>query len=137
MSPPFKMLGLDHVVLRVADIEKSMAFYRDILGCTVDRIEDEIGLYQLRAGRCLIDLVPVDSILGRMGGAGPGRDKHNMDHFAIRIEPYGPELRPYLEASGVKIREEANRYGAEGDGPALYIEDPEGNMVELKGPSIV
>lgn len=135
MSPPFRMLGLDHVVLRVADIDRSMAFYRDILGCPVDKIQGDIGLYQLRAGRCLIDLVPLDGKLGRMGGAGPGLKGHNMDHFAIRIEPYSPDMRPYLESKGVKIREEATRYGAEGDGPSLYIEDPDGNMVELKGPA--
>lgn len=135
MTPPFKMLGLDHVVLRVADIDRSMVFYRDILGCPVDKIQAEIGLYQLRAGRALIDLVPLDGVLGRMGGAGPGREGHNMDHFALRIEPYSPEMRPYLEQKGVKIREEATRYGAEGDGPSLYIEDPDGNVVELKGPS--
>lgn len=135
MTPPFKMLGLDHVVLRVADIDRSMAFYRDILGCPVDKIQAEIGLYQLRAGRALIDLVPVDGVIGRMGGAGPGHEGHNMDHFALRIEPYSPEMRPYLEKKGVKIREEATRYGAEGDGLSLYIEDPDGNVVELKGPS--
>jgi glyoxylase I family protein len=135
MNPPFKLLGLDHVVLRVKDLERSMAFYCEILGCVIDEIEVDIGLYQLRAGRCLIDLVPVDGELGRKGGPAPTAEGHNMDHFALRIEPYPHWIGEYLEKNGVKVIEEATRHGAEGDGPAIYIEDPDGNVVELKGPS--
>ncbi len=131
----FQVLGLDHVVFRVSDIERSLAFYRDVLGCALERSLPDFGLYQLRAGRSLIDLVPVESELGRMGGAPPGEDARNVDHVALRIEPFDPEaLRAHLAGHGIEMGEVARRYGAEGQGPSIYIEDPDGNTVELKGP---
>ena len=131
----FQVLGLDHVVLRVRDIERALAFYRDVLGCALERSLEELGLYQLRAGSSLIDLVPVEGELGRMGGAPPGPDGRNVDHIALRIEPFDPEaLRTHLQAHGITMGEVARRYGAEGQGPSIYIEDPDGNTVELKGP---
>lgn len=131
----FQVLGLDHVVLRVRDIDRALAFYRDVLGCALERSIEDFGLYQLRAGRSLIDLVPVESELGRMGGAPPGSEGRNVDHFALAIVPFDPEaLRTHLEAHGIAMGEVARRYGAEGQGPSIYIEDPDGNTVELKGP---
>lgn len=131
----FQVLGLDHVVLRVRDIDRALAFYRDVLGCTLERSLEEMGLYQLRAGRSLIDLVPVESELGRMGGAPPASDGRNVDHIALRIDPFDAEaLRTHLQAHGITRGEVARRYGAEGQGPSIYIEDPDGNTIELKGP---
>ncbi len=131
----FQVLGLDHVVLRVRDIEPALGFYHDVLGCTLERSLEEMGLYQLRAGRSLIDLVPVESELGRMGGAPPGSEGRNVDHIALRIDPFDAEaLRTHLETHGIAMGEVARRYGAEGQGPSIYIEDPDGNTVELKGP---
>lgn len=126
---------IDHVVLRVADLARMEDFYCSVLGCTVERRQDAIGLVQLRAGRSLVDLVPVDGELGRKGGAAPGREGRNLDHLCFRVEPFDLEtVRAYLAARGVTIGEAGTRYGAEGRGPSLYIEDPEGNTVELKGP---
>ena len=126
---------IDHLVLRVSDGETMLAFYRDALGCTLERRQDEIGLIQLRAGRSLIDLVPVDGPLGRSGGAAPGKEGRNLDHFCLRVEPFDEaEIRRQLAAHGVIAGPVALRYGAEGEGPSLYFDDPEGNIVELKGP---
>jgi catechol 2,3-dioxygenase-like lactoylglutathione lyase family enzyme len=101
----------------------------------VERRVDELGLVQLRAGASLIDLVTVDGALGRQGGAAPGREGRNLDHFCLRIEPFDETaLRAHLQAAAVDVGELASRYGAEGQGPSLYIRDPEGNTVELKGP---
>ncbi|MEE8273892.1 MAG: VOC family protein [Alphaproteobacteria bacterium] len=131
-----KVLGIDHVVLRVADVERALAFYCDVLGCREERRVADIGLIQLRAGAALIDLVGVDSELGRAGGAAPGAEGRNVDHVALRIEVFDEAaLRTHLEAHGVAAGEVKRRYGAEGDGPSLYIEDPDGNTVELKGPA--
>ena len=106
-----------------------------MLGCTVERRLEAIGLIQLRAGRSLIDLVPVDGELGRAGGAPPGSEGRNLDHFCLRVEPFDePAIRRHLEAHDVEAGPLATRYGAEGEGPSLYITDPEGNVVELKGP---
>src|SRR5262247_1431953 len=117
---PIVIQGLDHVVLRVRDVARMQAFYCDVLGCTVEKIQAEIGLTQLRAGRSLIDLVDVAGKLGRMGGAAPGKEGRNMDHVCLRVERLdGPAIRAYLESKGVKGGDVVSRYGAEGDGPSM------------------
>lgn len=132
---PFTLKQIDHVVLRIRDLEKSLAFYRDVLGCPVDKVQDKIGLWQVRAGSSLIDLIPLDGALGKMGGAGPAKEGRNVDHFAIQITPFDePAIRAHLAAHNVTITDAGQRYGAEGDGPSIYILDPDGNSVELKGP---
>ena len=129
---------IDHLVLRVVNVEAMIAFYRDVLGCSVDRRRDGIGLVQLRAGRSMLDLVPVDGELGRAGGAPPGREGRNLDHFCFRLESFDETaIREELARAGVPTGPVATRYGAEGDGPSLYVTDPDGNVVELKGPPIV
>lgn len=136
MDPvPFQLQQLDHVVLRVRDLARAQTFYCDVLGCTVEKDEGHIGLLQLRAGQSLIDLVDVAGKLGRMGGAAPGDEGHNMDHLCLRVEPFDREaIVAHLQAHGVRIGEFGSRYGAEGEGPSQYLYDPEGNLVELKGP---
>ncbi|HEY1708902.1 MAG TPA: VOC family protein [Rhizomicrobium sp.] len=134
-AAPFRIRKIDHVVLRIADLEKSLAFYRDCLGCPVDKVQDRIGLYQVRAGDSLIDLIPLNEPLGSLGGAGPANEGRNLDHFAIQVTPFDEAaIRAHLAAHGVEITDSGQRYGAEGDGPSIYIRDPDGNIVELKGP---
>lgn len=136
MNPaPFEIKGLDHIVLRVRDLDRMVWFYCDVLGCKMEREQAEIGLTQVRAGRSLIDLVPVDGKLGQMGGAAPGKEGRNLDHFCITIDGYDEaKIRAYLTARGVATGEAGSRYGAEGEGPSLYVNDPEDNVIELKGP---
>lgn len=129
--------GIDHIVLRVTAIEAMIRFYCDVLGCTVERRRDDIGLIQLRAGSCLIDLVPVDGSLGKAGGAAPGWEGRNLDHFCLRVEAFDEAaIRHHLQAMQVNAGPTELRYGAQGSGPSIYIEDPEGNTVELKGPPL-
>ena len=133
--PPFALRQIDHVVLRVRDEAAMVAFYCDVLGCTVERRQDLIGLVQLRAGSSLIDLVPVDGKLGAMGGAAPGAEGRNMDHLCLRVDPFDRDaIAAHLRAHGVRLGDFGSRYGAEGEGPSQYLLDPEGNVVELKGP---
>lgn len=133
--PPFQLLQLDHVVLRVRDMAAMEDFYCRVLGCALERRQEAIGLVQLRAGDSLIDLVGVDGPLGRAGGAAPGPDGHNMDHLCLRAEPFDREaIVAHLQAHGVRIGEFGWRFGAQGEGPSQYLLDPEGNRVELKGP---
>ena len=129
-----RIRDIDHLVLRVKDLDKMLEFYCSALGCRVERRQDEIGLVQLRAGRSMLDLVPVDGKLGRAGGAAPGSEGRNMDHFCFRVEPFDEAaIRAHLEAHGVSAGAVQLRYGAEGQGPSMYLTDPEGNVVELKG----
>ena len=130
-----RVLGLDHVVLRVRDLDAALRFYQGALGCPVERRIDALGLVQLRAGRSLIDLVPVDSPLGKAGGGAPLPDGKNVDHFCLRIETFdAAALGAHLRSHGIEPGDVATRYGAEGNGPSLYLRDPDGNVVELKGP---
>ena len=127
--------GLDHVVLRVRNLERALHFYREVLGCRPERRVAELGLTQLRAGNALIDLVEVDSPLGRARGSAPKPGAPNMDHFALSLRHFDEEaIRAHLEARGVAAGRSELRYGAKGTGPSLYVEDPDGNVVELKGP---
>lgn len=136
MAPlPFTIVHLDHIVLRVRDLQAMLRFYTDALGCPVEKVQEDLGLWQLRAGTSLIDLVPVDSKLGRAGGAPAGSEGRNLDHLCLRVEPFDlAALRTHFHALGVAPGEAGLRYGAEGEGPSLYLTDPEGNVVELKGP---
>src|SRR4051812_19515381 len=132
---PLDVAGLDHVVLRVQDLEASLEFYRDTLGLRIERQLD-IGLVQLRAGASLIDLVPVSSPLGRMGGPAAGANAFNMDHFALELRTLDAQaIFAHLDAHGVEHGSVDQRYGAKGTGPSIYIKDPDGNTVELKGPA--
>ena len=131
----FRITHLDHLVLRVTDLQAMLRFYTEVLGCPVEKVQEGIGLWQLRAGGALIDLVPVDGELGRKGGAAAGKEARNLDHFCLRVDPFDAEaIIAHLKRHGVETGPVSSRYGAEGQGPSIYAEDPEGNVVELKGP---
>lgn len=136
MNNPIRIDGFDHIVLRVRDKAAMLAFYGGVLGLAVDRDRPELGLTHIRAGRQMIDLVTLDGPLGKAGGAGPGAAGRNLDHFALQVRPFDKDaIRAHLAQQGVAVVEEGPRYGADGDGFSLYVRDPEGNTVELKGPS--
>jgi glyoxylase I family protein len=127
---------IDHVVLRVSDIDAMRRFYCDVLGATHVAYRPEFGMSHLRAGASMIDLVAVDGTLGKAGGAPPGREGRNMDHLCLRVEPFDQDaIVAHLKRHGVAVGEIRRRYGAQGNGISIYVSDPEGNTVELKGPS--
>ena len=132
MSIPFAILGIDHVVLRAADPAGLERFYVEVLGCTLEKRQGMLA--QLRAGSALIDIVPADEPgpaggTSRSGGA-------NLDHRCLRVDPFdAAAIARHLAAQGAACGAQASRYGAEGQGPSVYLTDPEGNGVELKGPA--
>ena len=129
-----RIRDIDHVVFRIVDLEKVAAFWRDVLGARFEKHQEEIGLYQLRVGTSLVDLVPVDGKLGRTGGAAPGAEGRNVDHVCFRVEPWD-ETAILVHLAGHRIEAKVTqRYGADGEGPSIYLHDPEGNLLELKGP---
>jgi catechol-2,3-dioxygenase len=132
MTTPFSILGIDHIVLRAADPVALEHFYLDVLGCKLELRQGK--LTQLRAGRALIDIVPADDA-GPAGGSS-ATGVANLDHLCLRIEPFdAAAITRHLAGHGVACGKEQSRYGAEGRGPSLYLADPEGNGVELKGPA--
>jgi catechol 2,3-dioxygenase-like lactoylglutathione lyase family enzyme len=129
-----RVVDIDHVVLRVTDLERMIGFYRDVLGCALEWRRNDLGLVHMRAGRAMIDLVPVDGKLGRQGGAAPGKEGRNMDHVCLRVAPFDQAaIVAHLAAHGVRVGEIRPRFGAEGEGISIYLWDPEDNLVELKG----
>ncbi|MBW8823749.1 MAG: VOC family protein [Xanthomonadales bacterium] len=134
---PFELQRIDHVVLRIGDPERSLAFYRDVLGCSIARRRDDLGLIHLRCGASMIDLVDVHGKLGQAGGPVAGEQARNVDHVCLRIEPFDEgALVAHLALHGLQpLGPAQTNFGAEGDGPSLYLRDPDGNVIELKGAS--
>ena len=122
----FTIRHIDHVVLYVADQERSVRFYEDVLGCRVVRRNPKANLVHLGAGASMIDLLPKPD----------GSSGRNVDHVALRIDPFDADaLIRHLAGFGITPGEVRDRFGAEGTGPSLYFDDPDGNTIELKGPS--
>lgn len=137
MTQPFSVQRIDHIVLRVRDLHRSVGFYREVLGCRVVRERADLGLIHLRAGASMIDLISVDGRLGSRGGAAPGIEARNVDHLCLRIDPFDEQaLVAHLARHGLAPAGPAEtNFGAEGEGLSLYFTDPDGNVIELKGPS--
>lgn len=134
---PFSIQRIDHVVFRVASLERSIAFYQAVLGCTLIKERSDLGLVHLCAGASMIDLISVDGKLGSLGGQGPGPEARNVDHLCLRVEPFDErEIVAHLVRHAVTPHGPTSlNFGAEGTGPSLYFSDPDGNAIELKGPA--
>ena len=132
---PFRVLGIDHLVLRCSNLPVMQDFYCRALGFEVAKRNEPLGLVHLRSRAAMIDLISLDGPLGLAGGAAPGEEGRNMDHLCLRVDPFEMEpLTRHFAAFGVAPSELRTRFGAEGDGPSFYVRDPEGNRVEIKGP---
>ena len=127
MESLLRIAEIDHVVFRCRDQAKMLDFYTKVMGLAEERRIAQIGLIQLRAGRSMIDLVPIGGDESRDGG-------RNVDHVCLGIETTDmPTLADHLKASGVEVMgDPATRYGAHGMGLSIYVRDPEGNILELK-----
>ena len=130
----FQIRDIDHIVLRVSDVERMIEFYCTVLGCSVQWRRPELGLVHLRAGSAMVDLVPVDGKLGKVGGAAPGKEGRNMDHVCLRVDPFDvDQIVAHLESYRARVGEIRPRFGAQGEGVSIYVYDPEDNLIELKG----
>ena len=119
-----KLRVIDHVVLRVRDIDVMRRFYCEVLGAEHVAYRPQYGMSHLRVGGAMIDLVK-----GERSGC-------NMDHLCLRVEPFDQAaIVAHLAKHNIQVGKIANRFGAEGNGVSIYLTDPEGNTVELKGPS--
>ena len=133
-APPFALEGLDHIVLPVDDLAAVRAFYRDVIGCTVEGGLPEFGMFELRAGAALIVLVDVAGEAGAWARP-PVAGGRNMDHLCIATGHWDERaMRAHLAAHDVAIEEEDIHGGARGESLSFYVRDPAGNLIELKGP---
>ena len=134
-TPPFRLRGLDHVVILVRDMERAKRFYCEVVGCQPDRDLPQYGMTQLRAGRSLIDLVDIGGDEGKWAMP-PVEGGRNMDHLCLAADDFDLDrLRRHLASHGIEIAEEGVRYGASGEGYSVYFRDPFGNQIELKDAS--
>ncbi len=118
--------GIDHVVVRVANLDRSIQFYCQVLGCKLEWRRDELALAHLRVGTAFVDLLG-----GQPLPTGPGR---NMDHLCLTVTDFDLEkMREHLLRHGVEVGTAGERFGASGWGQSLYITDPDGNGLELRG----
>lgn len=135
--PAFQIKHLDHVVLRVQDLARSVDFYTKVLGCSVKKKNDKLAMIHLSAGGSMIDLIDVQGPLGAAGGAAPEKERRNVDHFCLRVDPFDEAaIVQHLQAFGIAADKAVLRYGAEGKGLSIYCFDPDGNQIELKGPAV-
>ena len=136
MTNPIQIRKFDHVVFRVKNIARSMKFYEEVLGAHLDKADEALGLYHMKMGDVMIDLIPVDGKLGSaVGSKEINQLTRNVEHVCVRVIPFdGARILVHLDAHDVKydLPIEQN-YGNEGTGPSLYLEDPDGNVIELKG----
>ena len=129
----FQIRDIDHIVLRVSDLERMIDFYCNVIGCTLEWRRPDLGLVHLRAGSAMIDLVPVDGKLGLAGGAAPGKEGRNMDHVCLRVHPFdADDIVRHLQSHRARVGEIRPRFGAQGEGVSIYVYDPENNLIELK-----
>lgn len=134
-APPFTLAGLDHVVLLVDDMPRALAFYGGVLGCQPGYSYPALGMEQLWCGAALIVLWDITHP-GAAGAVPPAGGGRNVDHICIATGPFDPQaLRAHLAAHGVAIEREARHGGARGVGHSVYLRDPFGNLLELKGPA--
>jgi catechol 2,3-dioxygenase-like lactoylglutathione lyase family enzyme len=132
-QPLVKITELDHIVLRVKDVETSLRFYTQVLGLPAERVEQwRAGEIRFPSARLNADTI-IDFFASDQKPIGR-EDAKNQDHYCMVIEPTDmEELKANFEGIGVDIQAgPGKRWGSHGDGISLYIYDPDDNVVELR-----
>ena len=129
-----RVTALDHFVLRVRDLDKSLGFYRDVLGLPIESLDEyragQRPFVSARVGEQLIDLVPDPTYDHEAGFAAGG-----FMHLCVRVAgSLADEIIPRLKEQGVALVEDVpvTRMGATGYGGSIYVRDPDGYVVEVK-----
>ncbi len=132
---PFALVGIDHVVFLVDDLDRAVTWYREVLGCPPGYSYPALGMEQVWAGSALIVLWDTTHP-GAKSAVPPVAGGRNVDHVCITTTPFDhADMRAHLAAHGVAIEREAMHGGARGMGHSFYIHDPFGNKLEIKGPA--
>ena len=124
LAPAVTVTGIDHIVLLVADIDRSLAFYVETLGLAPVRVD------AYRRGEVFFPSVRVDAttIIDLFPGVPDGK---NVDHFCLVVEPL--DLVALAHSGRVDVVSGPSElFGAQGQGWGLYVRDPDGHVVELR-----
>ena len=125
-----KVIGFDHLVINTRDVDRAIEFYRDVLGLEILREEE------FRAGKVGFVSVRVtdETIIDVRPSASDQPFVKNVDHICVRLAPTDlMRVKDELRARGLETQDEVNtRWGAQGYGESLYVDDPEGQTIELK-----
>lgn len=133
-KPPFALEGIDHILLLVTGLKPAVRFYTEVLGCTVEDALPQYGMLQLRAGAALIDLADISAPEAAWAKP-PVAGGRNFDHLCLALGVHDEAaLRRHLARHHVEIIEEGVHGGSRGESLSLYVRDPSGNVIELKGP---
>ena len=132
-----KITGLDHIVLNVRDIDRSLAFYTQVLGLKGERVQEfregKVGFPSVRINEhTIIDLFPLKGAEVQEKIA--EKAHRNLNHFCLVVEKEDfSEIVEYLKGHGIAIREgPISRWGAQGRATSVYFFDPDGNEVEIR-----
>ena len=127
---PIQITELDHIVLNVKDIDRALAFYGDVLGLKIERLDEfrsgKIGFPSVRInGDTIIDLFPAKEAAARPG---------NLNHFCLVVgKDDFSGIVDYLNGHGVKINNgPISRWGARGRATSVYFHDPDENEIEIR-----
>ena len=130
--PLVKITEMDHIVLKVRDMDASLSFYHEVLGLKVERLEEyragKVGFPSVRLNQDTIidlssspDMPPLE------------QKARNMDHFCMVVEPMDLDsLVADCDARGIQILQKGQRWGAHGMATSIYIQDPDSNTIELR-----
>lgn len=119
-----RVIGFDHLVINVRDVERALEFYCGSLGLEPVRVEE------WRAGRVPFPSVRVSptTIIDLLGRS---RGESNVDHICLVVEPL--DWEQVIDSGVFTVLEgPVDRFGARGEGQSIYVRDPDGNTVELR-----
>ena len=134
--PRIKIIELDHIVLNVSDIDRSLRFYTEILALEGERVEQfkagKVGFPSVRiSAGTVIDLFPRK---GNASAPAKGKTDGNLNHFCLVVgaDNFAGAVE-YLKANDIAIREgPVSRWGARGQATSVYFLDPDGNEIEIR-----
>jgi catechol 2,3-dioxygenase-like lactoylglutathione lyase family enzyme len=131
-----KVIELDHIVLNVSDIDRSLKFYSEVLGLKGERVDEfyagKVSFPSVRINQqTIIDLFPRKEVAARSTAE---KANANLNHFCLVV---GAEdfsgIVDYLSANQVKVHQgPVSRWGAQGRATSVYFSDPDGNEVEIR-----
>jgi catechol 2,3-dioxygenase-like lactoylglutathione lyase family enzyme len=131
----FTVTGMDHIVLKVRDMDRVLDFYLNVLGLKGERLEEfrqgRVPFPSVRINHdTIIDLFPVQASADDV----PDARSSDLDHFCLVVDQTDmSQVVAYLQRHGVAIQQgPVTRWGAHGNGTSIYFSDPENRQIEIR-----